>query len=192
MSDVSSAKLPRHERIAVICVGNKLMLDEGIGPAVYDELMEVYAFPEGVSVLDVGCMSLDMIPYVESCDLIVTVDAVDGTGAEPGTVVRYKPEDMARRAGAVQSAHDLKLADLFDAAVLLDLQTEGLCLGMQVQNMNPSEITIGLTPKVYESLPLLIDTILAELVQRGVAVRIKKTGVLVDSSHRHTLSVIEE
>ena len=25
-------------------------------------------------------MSLDMLPYVERCDLILTVDAVDGTG----------------------------------------------------------------------------------------------------------------
>ena len=27
-------------KIAVFCVGNRLMLDDGIGPAVYDELVE--------------------------------------------------------------------------------------------------------------------------------------------------------
>ena len=33
-------------KIAVFCVGNRLMLDDGIGPAVYDELVEHYEIPD--------------------------------------------------------------------------------------------------------------------------------------------------
>lgn len=175
------------QRIALICVGNKLMLDEGIGPAVYEELMRVYDFPESVALFDVGCMSLDMISLVEEYDLIITVDAVDGTEDPPGTVFRFKPEDMARRMGAMQSLHDLKLVDLFDAASLLGHTTEGLCLGMQVANMNPAELTMGLTPEVYEALPQLIDTVLAELTFAGAQITVRETGAIVDSSHSHTL-----
>ena len=41
-------------KIAVFCVGNRLMLDDGIGPAVYDELVEHYEIPEGVDLYDLG------------------------------------------------------------------------------------------------------------------------------------------
>lgn len=158
---------------AVFCVGNRLMLDEGVGPTVYDELCEHYEIPDNVQLFDVGCMSLDMLGYVDSCDLILTVDAVDGTGDAPGTVYRFAPDAMARHTGAMQSLHDLKLVDLFDAASLLGYEAEGFCLGMQVDNMSPAEFTVGLTPAVHAALPLLVETTVAELDRRGFKLRRK-------------------
>lgn len=167
-----------NERIAVLCVGNRLMLDDGLGPAVYDAVQEDYDLPDNVDLYDLGCLTLDMLNAVRDYDLIITVDAVDGTDAAPGTVFRYAPDDMARRPAGVQSLHDLRLVDLFDAALLLDYQADGVCLGMQVENPSPAEVAVGLTPAVYNALPLLVETLLAELVRRGVEVR-RKDGTLV-------------
>ncbi|MCL1796707.1 MAG: hydrogenase maturation protease [Eggerthellaceae bacterium] len=175
-------------RIAVFCVGNRLLLDEGLGPAVYDELVGAYDFPETVELFDVGCMSLDMLPYVRDFDHLITVDAVDGTGEAAGTVFRFLPEDMARHTRAMQSLHDLKLVDLFDAALLLDYHASGVCFGMQVENMSPRDLTVGLTAAVYEALPHLVDTVLAELVLSGATVVVKATGKEVDRSWVHERS----
>lgn len=164
------------------------MLDEGIGPAVYDELLCSYDFPASVELFDVGCMSLKMIEYVRDFDVILTVDAVDGTGEEPGTVFRYLPEDMKRHDGALQSLHDLKPVDLFDAAALLGYQAQGLCLGMQVENMSPAELTVGLTPKVYAALPFLVDAVLAELTHRGLEIKTKSDGMPVDAGWHHIMT----
>ena len=41
-------------RIGVFCVGNKLMLDDGLGTAVYEELVERYEIPENVELFDLG------------------------------------------------------------------------------------------------------------------------------------------
>ena len=162
------------ERQAVVfCVGNRLMLDEGVGPAVYDAVLETYELPSNVRFFDVGCMSLDMIGYVKECDLVLTVDAVYGTGDAPGTVYRFAPDAMARHVGAMASLHDLKLVDLFDVAALLGYEAEGFCLGMQVDNMSPAEFTVGLTPRVHAALPLLVDAVVAELARRGFALRKK-------------------
>lgn len=106
-------------KIAVFCVGNRLMLDDGIGPAVYDELVEHYEIPEEVDLYDLGCMTMKLLSKVDEYDYIITVDAVDGTDSEPGTVFRYKPEDIARTQDAMASLHELKLVDLFDAAQCL-------------------------------------------------------------------------
>ena len=84
---------------AVFFVGNRLMLDDGVGPAAYDEIVAAYDIPDNVTLLDVGCMALDMLSYVDRCDLILTVDAVDGTGDAPGTVYRFEPDAMARHSG---------------------------------------------------------------------------------------------
>lgn len=162
--------------IAVMCVGNKLMLDDGVGPAVYEELLERYEIPDNVQLFDVGCLSLDMLPQVRDFDLVITVDAVDGTDAEPGTVFRFQPDAMARHSGAAASLHDLKLVDLFDAALLLGYEAQGLCLGMQVQNSSPSVVTVGLTPKVHAALPLLVETVAGELARAGSPLRPRVRG----------------
>lgn len=171
-------QIPENERpesIAVLCVGNKLMLDDGIGPAVYEELIDRYEIPDNVQLFDIGCLSMDMLYIVDECDMVITVDAVDGTDSEPGTVFRFRPDAMARHAGATASLHDLKLVDLFDAATLLGYSADGLCLGMQVENSSPAEVTIGLTPKVYNALPLLVETLIAELYRLGVEL-VRKDG----------------
>lgn len=161
-----------------MCVGNRLMLDDGVGPAVYDAIEEGYVLPEGVDLMDLGCLTHAMINAVRDYDLIVTVDAVDGTDEPAGTVFRYEPDDLARRPAGSQSLHDLKLADLFDAAALLGYEARGLCLGMQVANASPAEVTVGLTPAVFEALPRLVETLVAELVREGVEVR-RADGTLV-------------
>lgn len=116
------------------------MLDDGIGPAVYDELVEHYEIPEEVDLYDLGCMTMKLLNKVDEYDFIITVDAVDGTDSEPGTVFRYKPEDIARTQDAMASLHELKLVDLFDAAQLLGYLCDGICYGMQIENMSPAEL----------------------------------------------------
>lgn len=154
----------------VICVGNQLMMDEGIGTFTFECLEASYALPPQVRVVDVGCMSLDMLPLVNDYDLIITVDAVDGTGEAPGTVFRFSPEDMARHSGPEASLHDLKLVDLFDMAALLGYASEGVCFGMQVENMEPSQYHIGLTAACAAKIPLLAESVIAELDRHGIRV----------------------
>lgn len=175
-------------KIAVFCVGNKLLLDEGVGPAVYDELVTSYEFPDNVDLFDVGCMGLEMIGYVDDYDYLITIDAVDGTDEAPGTVFEFSPDDMARRDRGMASLHELKLSDLFDAAFLMGYEAHGKCFGMQVQNMTPEMVTIGLTQPVYEALPLLIDALLADLHANGVEVVVKATGEPVRPGHHHRMS----
>jgi hydrogenase maturation protease len=132
-------------------------------------------------------MTLDMIGKVEAYDLMISVDAIEGTGEPAGTIFRYTPDDVARRGTPMGSLHELKLADLFDAAGLLGYSCEGLCLGMQVENASPSEFVVGLTPVVLERLPYLVDSVLAELVNRGCEVCERATGQPVEPGFHHTM-----
>lgn len=165
-----------HPHIAVFCVGNRLHLDDSVGPAVYDVVMDRFDVPEGVELFDLGVLTMDMINYVQYCDAIITVDAIEHSGEPVGTVLRGTPQELARAQGAAISMHDLRLVDLFDAAILLDYHAEGICLGMQVENTEPAILTEDLTPKVKEALPLLVETLAAELARLGAPLIDKASG----------------
>ena len=164
------------KKVAVFCVGNRLHLDDGVGPAVYDEVLARFDVPEGVELFDLGVLTMDMINYVDECDAIVTVDAIEHSGEPAGTVLRGSPQDMAAALGANMSLHDLRLVDLFDAAVLLGYDAEGVCLGMQVEDTEPKILAEDLTPKVKAALPLLVETLAAELARLGNPLIDKQTG----------------
>ena len=164
------------KRIAVFCVGNRLHLDDGVGPAVYDEVLKRFDIPEEIDLFDLGVLTMDMINYVDTCDAVITVDAIEHSGQPVGTVLRGTPQELAPSQGANLSLHDLRLVDLFDAAVLLGYNAEGICLGMQVENTEPALLTEDLTPAVRNALPLLVETLAAEVARLGVPFISKETG----------------
>ena len=163
-------------KIAVFCVGNRLHLDDGVGPAVYDAVHEKFDIPENVQLFDLGVLTMDMINYIDVCDAVITVDAIEHSGEPAGTVLRGTPEEMAPSQGAAISLHDLRLIDLFDAAKLLGYDAQGICLGMQVEDTEPAILTEDLTPAVKASLPLLVETLAAELARLGSPLIEKATG----------------
>ena len=163
-------------KIAVFCVGNRLHLDDGVGPAVYDEVHKRFDVPDEVELFDLGVLTMDMINYIDTCDAVITVDAFEHSGEPVGTVLRGTPQELAPAQGANLSLHDLRLADLFDAAVLLGYDAEGVCLGMQVENTEPTYLTEDLTPDVRAALPLLVETLAAEVARLGAPFIDKQTG----------------
>ncbi|MCL1846341.1 MAG: hydrogenase maturation protease [Coriobacteriia bacterium] len=146
------------KRIGILCVGNILMLDEGVGSRVAQEFIKRYELPGNVEILDRGVMGMALLSDLKRFDVILLVDAVDNTGTAPGTVVTYLPEDIAPYE-AFHGAHDTRFIDVLEAAVLLGYQPEAHCLGVQVQNGCPAEYTVGLTPPVEEALPFILECI---------------------------------
>ncbi|MDR2108019.1 MAG: hydrogenase maturation protease, partial [Coriobacteriales bacterium] len=162
-------------RIAVLGIGNVLMLDEGLGPRVVAELNARVEFPPGVEVLDRATMGMALLAEMPAWDVMLVIDAVDNTGLAPGTVLSFAPEDIAAQQ-VFHGAHDTRFSDVLQAAALLGYQVEGHCLGAQVANMAPADYQIGLTPAVEAALPLLMHAALDFLAQRGVRAVDRKSG----------------
>ena len=154
-------------RAAIMCIGNLLMRDEGVGPICAQQLEQRYRFPDNVDVLDSGTMGMSLLGDIANYDLIVVIDAVDGTGEEPGTVFTFTPDEVARHT-VMHSLHDIRFKDVLDAAALLGHQPVGTCVGVQVLDMDPHDFSIGLTEPVEAALPLVMDTAVELLRQGGV------------------------
>ncbi|MGI6032588.1 MAG: hydrogenase maturation protease [Coriobacteriales bacterium] len=173
----------------VACVGNMLLLDEGFGPYMAQVLTDrdkalehfdeehadllVSTFrpdetepPEGderIPVLDAGTMGMGMIPYIRDYDQIIVVDAVDcGPDAKPGTCYVFTPEEMAENS-IMHSLHDMRVPDVLNNARLAGYDCDIMCVGVQVKDMNPRELTVGLTPEVSAAVPYAVAGILDQL-----------------------------
>lgn len=70
---------------SIICVGNRFVESDNIGPRVYDCLAQ-RGVPGDVSLIDGGLMGLDLLRFVEGVRRVVFVDALHGF-APPGRPV---------------------------------------------------------------------------------------------------------
>lgn len=156
--------------VSVLGVGNVLMRDEGVGPAVIEFLNGHFAFDDGVQAVDCATMGLALLPYFRDSDHVIVVDAVDGTGHSPGTVVRFSPDDIARHPRG-HTAHSIAFPDVLDAAAMLGYEVAGHCVGIQVADMRPEVFDMGLTPAVGDAVPAAADEVIRLLGELGVGVR---------------------
>jgi hydrogenase maturation protease len=103
--------------VLVLGLGNMLLTDDGVGPAVIARLM-ADGPPRGARLRDGGTMGLDLLPEIEGAAALVVVDAAE-LGAEPGTLAVLEGRAMdAQLGGKKRTAHEVSLADLMGAAAL--------------------------------------------------------------------------
>jgi hydrogenase maturation protease len=153
------------ERITVMGLGNPLMRDEGIGVRVAEVLMDGFVFPDHVTVIDAGTMGMSILNLFQDADYMLVVDAIDGTGEAPGTVVRLDPADIAPNQ-VLHSLHDIRFVDVLQAAELMGANVVGECVAVQVEDM--SQMSIGLTPAVEAAVPATVAAVLSILAEHGV------------------------
>lgn len=155
------------ERILIMGIGNVLMKDEGVGCRVAEEIESLYELPENVTVTDSGTMGMTILNLFREYDFVVVVDAVDGSGHPPGTVLILSPEDIAPNQ-VRHSLHDTRFVDVLEAAELIGCRPEAVCVGIQVEDRDPAELTIGLSETVEGALSTAIDAVMKVLSERGV------------------------
>ncbi|MEL7668393.1 MAG: hydrogenase maturation protease [Actinomycetota bacterium] len=167
-------------RVLVLGIGNVLMLDEGIGNRVATELEANYRFPGDVRIVDGGTMGYGMLHLFRGVEFLLIVDAMDGTDLPPGTVVRVSPRDFAPNQ-IMHSLHDVRFVDVLQAAQLIGIEPDADCIGVQIQDMSPAELTIGLTEPVEGAVPRAIGAVLYVLEEHGVVAE-EATGPDADPS----------
>ncbi len=77
----------------IICVGNRLVPGDDLGPRVHD-LLAARPLPAGVELVDGGLFGLDLLRVVEGAGRAVFVDALQGFGAA-GAVVMLRRDAVA-------------------------------------------------------------------------------------------------
>jgi hydrogenase maturation protease len=132
--------------ILVLGLGNTLLSDDGVGPALLDQLSSSAQRWEGqVEFMDGGTQGLALLGR------LIIVDAVK-TGAPPGTVHRMTLGELrGANPGRRGSAHEGNAGELLAAAQLVDELPDRLF----VVGVEPKKIATGygLSAPVKRALP---------------------------------------
>jgi hydrogenase maturation protease len=153
-------------RIIVLGVGNILLSDEGVGVRAVERLKHDYRLPPTVEVIDGGTSAMEMLDDLAGADHLIIVDAVR-SGRAPATMVRIADEDVPVFFKTKLSPHQIGLSD-----VLATLELIGERPGrITVIGIEPVALdtAMALTPQVEALLPKVVDQLVKELRQLGVA-----------------------
>ncbi len=135
-------------RITVLAVGNTIMADDGVGPAVLQRLLELRGADDRVHFEDGGLGGMNLLEVVENCDRLLLLDAV--AGDQPGQVVRVGGDQVPRLLSAKLSPHQVGVLDVLTAARLLKKEPELI----EVVGVVPEivDLQVGLSPLVSASV----------------------------------------
>ena len=158
--------MPEQLPILVAGVGNPLMGDEGVGPAVVEAFRSAWDGPRVVETVDAGTGGMALLYSMEGREAAILVDCAR-MGEPPGTIRRFTPEQA-------RSARQLPGISLHEGD-LLDLIRLGHRLGMLpprlvILGIEPSWIGPGgrLSPIVRSALPACVKSLTGE-VERAAA-----------------------
>jgi len=141
--------------ILVMGVGNYLMGDEGIGVQVIQEMTK-HKLPKYVDILDGGTGGFLLLNCFEAYSTVIFIDAtMDGKPA--GTISLIRPKFASDFPSAL-SVHDVGLKDMIEAVYLMEKVPDIHLFTVSIEEIVP--MTLELSPKVKESIPILIIDIL--------------------------------
>ncbi len=146
--------------VLIICLGNPLMRDEGVGIRLAAELTPLLAERSDVEVLELGTGGLTVMHAIAGREKVVFVDCAL-MGEEPGTLRRFTPEEV--RSTKVRTRYSLHEGDLLNTLELS--HSMGECPeDIVIFGIEPKEIADGqeLSPELEEHVEEYTKAILSE------------------------------
>jgi hydrogenase maturation protease len=138
------------KRVLILCVGNYLMGDEGIGVHLARQLADELN-DEQIDVVDGGTGGFQLMDYMESYPSVILVDATLDQ-REPGTIRLIQPKFSADFPKAM-STHEIGLKDVVESLILLDKLPQMYLFVVSINKVQP--LSIELSPEIQAVIPEL-------------------------------------
>ena len=165
---MSSEPAPQAARknigVLVLGLGNVLLGDDGLGAAAVARMERDYCVPPGVRLEDGGTLGLSLLGLLTDSDHVILVDAVR-TDAPPGTLVRLDGADVMDAVRDRLSPHQVGVADLLDAARLIDSYPTAVTLLGLVPDV--IDLAVARSSAVDGGLDELVSAIVREVQSLG-------------------------
>ncbi len=151
--------------IAIFGIGNVLVGDDGIGPAVVSAIESDYDLPEAVILEDLGTPSLDLAARLTELETVIFIDAVSAN-AEPGTIRIYTLDEILEHPPGLRlSPHDPSLKE----TLLTSRFATGNPAYVRLVGIVPeSTQEYGLSATARAAIPRAIAAVLHELELLGI------------------------
>jgi hydrogenase maturation protease len=151
--------LERVGPVSVVCVGNELARDDGVGIRL-GRILQRLPLPQHMSVRLCPQIDLDVIDVLLEAERVVLCDATR-LGLAPGTITVNDWRYVASQSDKPYCCHSIGLADLIAIAAELaplDVGREIVLLGVEAETLD--EFGTQLSPRVQAALPAALDELL--------------------------------
>ncbi len=136
------------------------MGDDGVGIYILEKLKNK-DLPIHVELIDAGTGGLDILSFMENVDKVIIIDAIS-SGGEIGKIHKFTYQDLPDPASMHFSLHELGLVDVLKIGEqVISMPDDILIIGVEIEREN--QLNIGLTPKVNEAVPKVVEMVLDEL-----------------------------
>jgi hydrogenase maturation protease len=158
----------------ILCIGNELVHDDGVGIRVGHILMAL-PLPADVHVEFAPQLGFDLLDAVAGAERIILVDAMS-TGRAPGTCVTLAGRAIERYNAGASASHSISIAELMELAHRLAPERDPATLHfVGVEGILFTEYGTLLSPEVEAAIPQAVESVLrviggnAELLAAGRA-----------------------
>ena len=153
-------------RVLILGIGNIILSDEAVGVRAVEFLLDNYGLPAGVSAVDAGTSSMDLLDEIADVDLLVVLDAVRA-GKPLGTVVRLAGDEVPVFFRKKLSPHQVGLSDVLASLEFAGCRPKDIVvLGVEAENF---ELGLEMGAVVAARVPELAALVVDELESRGIA-----------------------
>ena len=146
-------------KTAVVCLGNELVGDDGVGMRVARVLDQLH-LPDNIDVLVRPFLGLDLVDLLHQYERLVIVD--DMTSGRPaGTCVCLDPSEAKAMASHPSCAHGLGIAEVMQLVDKLYPDRKGRVIGfVGVEAAALQQFEVGLSEPVACALPKAVEAVL--------------------------------
>lgn len=150
----------------IVCIGNDLVADDGVGPAVHEELSR-RRLGAGVKLRLLGLGGMNMIGEFDGEMLLIVVDAVQ-FGSEPGTIHVLRWEQLPVSSSQV-SCHGIGIREAVEVSQKLyphKTPIEVYLVGVEGKCFD--RLGAGLSEEVAPCIPAAAESVLQLLEKSGL------------------------
>jgi len=157
-----AVKAPPPGGTVVLCIGNVLLSDEGVGVHVA-QVLDEEGLPEGVTLVEGGTDGFKLMNVIVEAGRLVVVDCVKG-GAEPGTLYRFDIEDAPTSfSGIKTSVHQIGILEVIHVSELISGRTPRTTfIGCEPASL---AMSMELSDTVAEKIPRIVELVREELAK---------------------------
>lgn len=151
------------KRALIICIGNDLVADDGVGKVVYERLKES-GVGENVRLVYLGLGGIELIEEMAGEELLIVVDSVQ-LGGETGTIHQLGWEQLPPTAPRPVSGHGIGIREAIGVAdKLYPERCPGITYLIGIEGSCFTELGADLSEEVRRSVPEVVKKVQA-LVQ---------------------------
>ena len=99
-------------RVLVVCIGNQLVADDGIGQVIYEQLCS-RQLPDQVRLRFLGLGGIDLIEELAGEDVLLVVDGVQ-LGGKVGDIVELDWSELPASQGRPVSGHGIGVREAIE------------------------------------------------------------------------------